>query len=154
MPQPHCFRKNMRQIAQLVFHPGSFSGPKLLVFTLIVPILWLRLGIHPSKSRKCLLCWWGVFSRADCTSSHAAILWMMSSRCPTIFSSLKSLGNVSVHSFSSCRILGPNLRTFACFRKSNRFRHSANYGGGLMTSFPLKEVTDLSTFNMVGLLNN
>lgn len=39
---------------------------------------------------------------------------MMSFRWPTIFSSLKSVGNVSVHSVSSCRILGPNLRTRAC----------------------------------------
>lgn len=55
-----------------------------------------------------------------CTSSHGAILWMMSLRCPTIFSSLKSEGNVSVHSVSSCRILGPNLRTFACCWRSGR----------------------------------
>lgn len=49
------------------------------------------------------------------TSSHGAILWMMSLSCPTIFSSLKSEGNVSVHSVSSCRILGPNFRTFAFY---------------------------------------
>lgn len=54
------------------------------------------------------------------TSSHGAIRWMMSLRCPTIFSSLKSVGNVSVHSVSSCRILGPNLRTFACCWRSER----------------------------------
>lgn len=41
---------------------------------------------------------------------------MKSFRWPTIFSSLKSVGNVSVHSVSSCRILGPNLRTRACRR--------------------------------------
>lgn len=43
------------------------------------------------------------------TSSHGAILWIMSFRCPIILSSWKSYGNVSVHSVSNCKILGPNF---------------------------------------------
>lgn len=43
------------------------------------------------------------------TSSHGAILWIMSFRWPIIRSSWKSYGNVSVHSVSNCKILGPNF---------------------------------------------
>lgn len=43
------------------------------------------------------------------TSSHGAILWIMPFRWPIIRSSWKSYGNVSVHSVSNCKILGPNF---------------------------------------------
>lgn len=57
---------------------------------------------EPNSSTQC-------HKSAVLTSSHGAILWIMSFRWPIIRSSWKSYGNVSVHSVSNCKILGPNF---------------------------------------------